>query len=217
MAGEIAEQYKLKQIILIHPNQDLVTPGFGDKFQANVRYALDAFKVQMVLDDRVEGLSDLTLNTCMKQTVRTQKGQVFESDMVIKCTGLAPNTSMTKSVFDESKFEGNRLKVNGYLQIEGYTNVYGIGDCVNTKEHKMAAHASTHAKLLASNFVRELKGQPLNEYKQAFNGMLATIGKSYGAGSINGWNFPSCAVVIAKGKTLFTPKFFAMMGQSEPN
>ena len=70
----------------------------------------------------------------------------------------------------ETKFdESNRLKVNEHLQIDGYDNVFGIGDCINTKEHKMAAHASTHAKLIVTNLIRQMKGQKLQPYSPGIN------------------------------------------------
>ena len=59
------------------------------------------------------------------------------------------------------------MKVNQFLQVEGYDNVYALGDCVNTPEHKMAAHAGTHANCIASNFIKELKGQEKSPYKQS--------------------------------------------------
>ena len=70
---------------------------------------------------------------------------------------------------DSSKFDekSNLLKVNQFLQVEGYDNVYALGDCVNTPEHKMAAHAGTHANCIASNFIKELKGQEKSPYKQS--------------------------------------------------
>ena len=46
--------------------------------------------------------------------------------------------------------------------------------------------------------------------------MLVTVGSSAGAGMMNGWNFPSFIVGMAKGKTLFTSKFWDMMGQPMP-
>ena len=61
--------------------------------------------------------------------------------------------------------QNNRLEVNEFLQIKGHTNAYAIGDCTNTKEFKMAAHAERQGELLGSNFLRSLKNQPLNPYK----------------------------------------------------
>jgi len=33
LAGEIADKYKMKNITIIHPSQELVASGLGDKFQ----------------------------------------------------------------------------------------------------------------------------------------------------------------------------------------
>jgi NADH dehydrogenase FAD-containing subunit len=68
---------------------------------------------------------------------------------------------------DDVKFdEDRRLKVNEFLQVEGYTNVYAIGDCNNTNEDKMAVHAGFHADLVAGNLLKEAKGQVMSPYKQ---------------------------------------------------
>ena len=124
---------------------------------------------------------------------------------------------MSKQVLDESKFDKNdRIKVDRHLQIIGEENVYAIGDCCNTHEEKLAAHCSTHAQLVANNIIRDIKGQDKLPYKQAFTGMLLTIGVTQGAGVINGWNFPSFVVGLMKGRGLFTSKFWSLMGQRMP-
>ena len=94
------------------------------------------------------------------------QGEVIETDMVIKCTGLPPNTSITEDIFDESAFDSNHLiKVNEYFQVEGHEEIYAIGDCCNTAEPKMALHAGNHADLLAKNFINELKFKDKIPYK----------------------------------------------------
>ena len=91
---------------------------------------------------------------------------MIESDMVIKCTGLPPNTTITKDIFEESVFDSNHLiKVNEYFQVEGHEDIYAIGDCCNTAETKMALHAGKHADLLAKNFINELRLKDLVPYK----------------------------------------------------
>jgi len=218
MAGEIGDKYKLKKIVLIHSHEELVCDGMGPKFQTNIKSGLENMNVELFLGDKVENMTDLDFSVYKRQTIKTSKGHIIECDLILKCTGLGPNTSMTKTVFDESKFdENNRLKVNEYLQIEGLSNVYGIGDCINTQETKMAAHATTHAHLVASNFIRELNGQTLLPYKQKFEGILVTVGAYSGAGKINGWNLPSMMVSFVKGRSLFTSKYWSIMGQSQPN
>ena len=73
---------------------------------------------------------------------------------------------LTCFILDESKFdENNKLKANDHLQIEGLNGVYAIGDCCNKSMTAGAAAAGDHAKLVASNFIREIKGQDLLPYK----------------------------------------------------
>ena len=73
---------------------------------------------------------------------------------------------LTCVILDESKFdENNKLKADDHLRIEGLNGVYAIGDCCNKSGHAGAAAAGDHAKLVASNFVREFKGQDLQPYK----------------------------------------------------
>ena len=69
------------------------------------------------------------------------------------------------SLLDPSKFdENNRLKVNDYLQIEDLDGVYAIGDCCDKTAGAGAAMAGDHGKLVASNLIREIKGQSLTVY-----------------------------------------------------
>lgn len=41
--------------------------------------------------------------------------------------------------------EKNQLKVNEYFQVEGFENVFALGDCCNSKEIKEAYVAGLHA------------------------------------------------------------------------
>jgi len=217
MAGEIVDRYKDKKIHLIHSGNHLVTKEFGDTFQTNMRWCLDNANVEVILNDRVVNLDELKSGIMETQTVKTQEGKNINCQLVLICIGMKPDLTLSKTVFGTDTFDqNNRLEVNEFLQVKGHTNVYAIGDCTNTKEFKMAAHAERQGELLGSNFLRSLKNQPLNPYKTAFEGMVITFGSCRGAGVFNGWNLPSFAVGFIKGKTLFTEKFWKMMGQEMP-
>ena len=53
-------------------------------------------------------------------------------------------------------------------------------------------------------------------FLSAFQGMVVTFGSKGGAGVFNGWNLPSFAIGLLKGRTLFSDKFWKMMGQEMP-
>lgn len=60
--------------------------------------------------------------------------------------------------------ENGALKVNKHLQVEGFNNVYGVGDCANVNEPKLAYHAGLHAGVAATNIINSLSGKPLTSY-----------------------------------------------------
>lgn len=57
------------------------------------------------------------------------------------------------------------LKVNEHLQLEGYENIYAIGDCAHLEEPKMAYHAGLHANIAVTNILNSLTHKPLKTYK----------------------------------------------------
>lgn len=57
------------------------------------------------------------------------------------------------------------LKVNKHMQVEGFDNIYAVGDCANVNEPKMAYHAGLHANVAATNVINSLSGKPLVTYK----------------------------------------------------
>lgn len=69
--------------------------------------------------------------------------------------GLPSNrSSVEKLVGSEYIDEAGRIKVNSFLQVEGLTNIYAVGDCCNTKEDKMAAFAGKHGETVAANLLK---------------------------------------------------------------
>lgn len=216
MAGEIVDRYPNVHVTIIHSRDHLVTMKFGEKFQSDVQDILEHRGIHFILSDKVTNLGTLVDCKHVKQTVHTEKGQKLEADVVIKCTGLGPNTALTRKVFGSNKLDENgRVKVNDKLEVEGFEsgNVYAIGDCCNTNEEKMATYAGTHGDTVAKNLLLELQGKEKLPYKPAFTGMLLTIGKKNGAGCVNGLNWPWSKVGAVKGESLFTNKYWTLMGQ----
>lgn len=60
--------------------------------------------------------------------------------------------------------DSGALKVNQHMQVQGFTNVYAVGDCADVKEPKMAYHASLHAAVAVSNIDNSVRGKALTEY-----------------------------------------------------
>lgn len=74
------------------------------------------------------------------------------------------NDSFFSSSADKLASDG-ALKVNEHLQVEGYDNIYAIGDCAHVTEPKMAYHAGLHANVVVTNIINSLTQKPLKTYK----------------------------------------------------
>jgi NADH dehydrogenase len=139
----------------------------------------------------LECLKKFSVNMWMKTKVVSYDGKVLSlsngkkilSDTVIWAAGVAG------SVLPGIKPEliiGSRFKVDAFNRIEGYKNVFAIGDvaCMASekmpKGHPMVAPvAIQQAKNLAKNFSAILKGQqPKRAFMYKDPGVMATIGRN---------------------------------------
>jgi len=214
LAGEIFDKYKQeKKVTIVSSSEKLVSSDFSSKFDASVKYLWESAGVEVVV-----GKADLTsvkLNQVEKQSLRIGETEL-EADLVISCIGMPPNKAEVAKLLPASSIdETGRAKVDEFLAVEGCSNVFALGDCCNTPEHKMAAHAAVHAETVVANILLEAEGKARKAYKQKFVGMLVPFGAKAGAGSFDGWNLPNFAVVMLKSSDLFTSKYWATMGQKE--
>ncbi|NXD14655.1 AIFM2 factor, partial [Nothocercus nigrocapillus] len=167
--------------------------------------------------ERVSNLEDFTPNRFQKDmVVRTEKGTEVTVDMLILCTGIKINSSAYASAFGDKMASNGALKVNQHLQLEGYENIYAIGDCADLKEPKMAYHAGLHANTVVTNIVNSLKKKSLQAYKPGSLTFLLSMGKNDGVGQISGYHVGRLLVTMAKSRDLFVYKSWKTMGQPMP-
>lgn len=61
--------------------------------------------------------------------------------------------------------DNGALKVNQHLQVDGFSNIYAVGDCADIQEPNMAYHAGLHAAVAVNNIANSLSGKQLASYK----------------------------------------------------
>ncbi|KAK2512978.1 Aifm2 [Columba guinea] len=168
--------------------------------------------------ERVSDVESLTPNRFQKDTVvRTEKGTEVVVDMVVLCTGIKINSSAYAAAFGDRLASNSALKVNKHLQLEGYDNIYAIGDCADLKEPKMAYHAGLHANVAVTNIINSLTHKPLKTYKPGSLTFLLAMGRDDGVGQVNGYYVGRLLVTIAKSRDLFVSKSWKTMGQTMPS
>lgn len=111
-------------------------------------------------------------------------GKQIETQTVIWAAGV--DATSIPGIKAQSVLPSGRLKVNRYNQLEGYENIFVIGDMAGMitdqmpKGHPMLAPvAIQQAKQLGRNIRRILKNEPLEPFVYKDPGVMATIGRNH--------------------------------------
>lgn len=135
------------------------------------------------------GVTVLT-NTLVKDydgiTVSLKDGNNIPAATVIWAAGVKGNIP---AGFDASLIaRGNRIKTNRHCQVEGYNNIYAVGDLAYMETPKypighpqVAPAAMQQADMLAHNFkILEQKSNPerMFEFEYKDKGSMATVGRN---------------------------------------
>ncbi|XP_064320721.1 ferroptosis suppressor protein 1 isoform X1 [Phalacrocorax carbo] len=241
MAAEIKTEYPTKEVTLIHSKIALADAELLDSVRQEVKEILLRKGVRLLLTrsglagnsslvkvcdparsvatgERVSNVENLTPNQFQKDmVVRTEKGTEVVTDMVVLCTGIKINSSAYAAAFGDKMASNSALKVNRHLQLEGYENIYAIGDCADLKEPKMAYHAGLHANVVVTNIINSLTHKPLKTYEPGSLTFLLSMGRNDGVGQVNGYYVGRLLVTIAKSRDLFVSKSWKTMGQTMPS
>ncbi|XP_041802891.1 apoptosis-inducing factor 2 isoform X2 [Chelmon rostratus] len=217
MAAEIKTEYPDKKVVLIHSRIGLADPELLPSVRQQAKQVLLDKGVELLLGQKVSNLSELRLNVTNKNTVvTTDRGDTLTTDLIINCTGLRVNSAAYTSSFSGCMADNGALKVNDHLQVEGFSNVFAVGDCANVNEPKMAYHAGLHAAVAVSNIANSLSGKELTSYHTGNVTMLLAMGRDDGVGQFNGLKLPRCLVTLAKSRDLLLWKSWREMEQKQP-
>uniref|UniRef100_A0A8D2AE61 Ferroptosis suppressor protein 1 n=1 Tax=Sciurus vulgaris TaxID=55149 RepID=A0A8D2AE61_SCIVU len=217
MAAEIKTDYPDKEVTLIHSQVPLADKELLPCVRQEVKEILLRKGVQLLLSERVSNLEELPFNEYREYIkVQTDKGTEVATNLVILCNGIKINSSAYSSAFEGRLASNGALRVNEFLQVEGYSNIYAIGDCADVKEPKMAYHAGLHAKVAVTNLINSMKQRPLKAYKPGALTFLLSMGRNDGVGQISGFYVGRLMVRLAKSRDLFVSSSWKTMRQSSP-
>ncbi|XP_014385854.1 PREDICTED: apoptosis-inducing factor 2 [Myotis brandtii] len=217
MAAEIKTEYPEKEVTLIHSQMALADKELLPCVRQEAKEILLQKGVQLLLSERVSNMAELPFNEyreCI--SVQTDKGTEVATNLVIVCNGIKINSFAYHRAFDSVLASNGALKVNEYLQVEGYSHIYAIGDCADVKEPKMAYHAGLHANIAVANIVNSMKQRPFKAYKPGALTFLLAMGRNDGVGQISGFYVGRFMVRLAKSRDLFVSTSWKTMRQSPP-
>jgi NADH:ubiquinone reductase (H+-translocating) len=126
-------------------------------------------------------------NTMVKsydgKTILLNDGESIKSKHVIWAAGVAGNT--IEGLDKKTIVQNGRIKVNRYNAVDGYSDIYAIGDIaymetpIYPKGHPQVANVAIHqAKNLTKNLKNIIQQKNLKAYEYKNLGSMATIGKN---------------------------------------
>lgn len=149
-SGELITDFPDKKITLVHSKDKLVERNHPSASEY-ARKFLEKKGVDIIFNEKVvkkEG-----------EEYRTDKDRTIKADMGIWSAGIDFDTSFMNSFEDDITDEAGRLKVDEYLRLKGYDNIFVGGDLTDIDEEKTGAHAEIQALTIAKNLKIAAKGK----------------------------------------------------------
>ncbi len=173
------------RVILVHSGPAIL-PELGENLGRYTEKVLARRGVEIRLKTRVKSVTE---------------SEVFLADSVsipsrtlVWTAGIVPSPLIFSLPCTK---ERGRIRVNQFLQVSDWPNVWAVGDCAfvpdlrkSGKSHPPTAqHAIREGTVVAQNIVAVLLGHRLKPFSFRTIGLLASIGRRTGVARIFGFNF----------------------------
>lgn len=166
--------FNLMNITLVEANTHLLAGMTEDASKKALSY-LAGLGVEVKLKHKVEKYDG--------NTVELEDQENLETRSLIWAAGV--KGQMPDGIKKENVVRGNRIKVDVYNQIEGYENIFAIGDIayMETADYpqghpQVAQVALQQASCLAENLKKMQKKKTLLAFKYRDKGSMATVGRN---------------------------------------
>ncbi|MCE3294783.1 MAG: ndh [Crocinitomicaceae bacterium] len=130
----------------------------------------------------VEVVTQVQVLDYINEVVHLSNGREIKCKTLVWAAGVTGN--LIEGMNPDVVQRGNRLKVNRTNRVEGYDDIYAIGDIAHMETPKypkghpqLANVAINQAVNLARNFKRKLNNKELKEFEYRDLGSMATVGK----------------------------------------
>jgi NADH dehydrogenase len=144
-------------------------------------------------DLRIEVINNVKAEEITADRVILDDGRVIETENPIWTAGFRASEKLDDLGLPHDERKG--LEVDAYMRVEGYDNVWGIGDCTANvdKDGKPvppnAQAAVQEGKAVARNVLATIDGRDLEPFKYRPLGQLVEIGSEFAVNEVLGIRF----------------------------
>jgi NADH:quinone reductase (non-electrogenic) len=173
------------RVMLVHSGPAIL-PELGESLGQYTEKVLEGRGVEIQLNTRVKSVTD--------SSVFLADGVAIPSRTLVWTAGTVPSPIIASLPCAK---ERGRLRVNEFLRLPDWPNVWAVGDCAFVpdirnpgKSHPPTAqHAIREGKVVAHNIAAALSGRPQTSFSFTTIGLLASIGRRMGVARVLGFNF----------------------------
>jgi NADH:ubiquinone reductase (H+-translocating) len=165
----------------------------GPRLMSEMNEKLAAFAEQVLIKRGVEVRTNTAVVSVAQDGFTLSSGEHIPTRSVIWGAGVSPNPLLAS--FNLAKERG-RLRVNEYLEVEGKSNVWALGDCayiLNPKTSKphppTAQHAVREGKRVARNIAANFGRSRRQPFDYDTMGQMAIVGERTGVADVMGLRF----------------------------
>ena len=166
--------FDLMQIYIVESGAELLGP-MSKNAQVKSKEYLEQLGVNVMLGCRVSDFDG--------QYVHFADGSKIRTNNLVWAAGVKANS--IEGINPSVIMRGGRMKVNRYNQVEGYENIFALGDVALMTEEKfpnghpqVAQPAIQQGKLLAKNLINLMRGNELKAFFYRDLGSMATVGRN---------------------------------------
>ncbi len=163
-----------------------------------------AARVRLV-NQRIEVMTNAMAEEITASCVKLKGGQEIPSENVIWTAGNRPNVGLEGEELPIDKRNG--IKVDRYLRVEGYEDIWAIGDCaavadIREEDGKMvpptAQAAIQQGHVVARNIIASLDGRTdeLQEFEYRPLGQLVELGSDFAVNEVMGVRFTGLMAAV---------------------
>jgi NADH:ubiquinone reductase (H+-translocating) len=177
--------FDLMQIYIVESGAELLGP-MSKNAQVKSKEYLEQLGVNVMLGCRVSDFDG--------QYAYFNDGSKIRTNNLVWAAGVKANT--IEGINPAIMMRGGRMKVNNYNQIDGYDNIFALGDVALMTEEKypnghpqVAQPAIQQGKLLAKNLINLIRGNELKPFIYRDLGSMATVGRNLAVVDLPFWKF----------------------------
>jgi NADH dehydrogenase len=166
----------------------------ADRILPEVSRDLAEYTVGELRNRGVEVALSTKLESVENGHIVLSNGEEFDAETVVWTAGVRPNPVCEQT--DLPTDDKHRIVCRATLEVDGVPGAWSAGDCAAVPDltkadsgattGPSAQHAVRQAKVLGTNIVSSLRGEPLQDYRHAYAGSVASLGLHKGVAEIYG-------------------------------